>query len=56
MMAAVRLLPQGGTLASGLALQPTAELDWTILPRGERPWGTLHLQALLGTVQLQRAP
>ena len=27
----LRLLPQGGARASGQALQPTAELDWTIM-------------------------
>ena len=33
-MVLLRLLPQGAALASGLALQPTAELDWTIMHRG----------------------
>lgn len=44
--AGLRLVPQGAALASELALPPTAELDWTIRHREERPRGTLHLQAL----------
>jgi hypothetical protein len=44
--AGLRLLPQGTTLASELALAPTAELDWLITHREVRPRGTVHLHAL----------
>jgi hypothetical protein len=44
--AGLRLLPEGAALASRLELPATAQLDWTIRNRGERPRGTLQLQAL----------
>lgn len=44
--AGLRLLPQGAALASELALPATAELEWTIMHRQERPRGTVHLHAL----------
>jgi hypothetical protein len=50
--AGLRLLPQGGALASRLALPSTTELDWTIRHRHNRPRGTFHLQALAETESL----
>lgn len=44
--AGLRLLPEGAALAARLALPTTAELDWTIRHRPDRPRGTFHLQAL----------
>jgi hypothetical protein len=44
--AGLRLLPEGGAVASALSLPSTAELDWTIRQRQNRPRGTFHLQAL----------
>jgi hypothetical protein len=44
--AGLRLLPEGEVVAARLGLQSTAELDWTLRHRHERPRGTFHVQAL----------
>jgi hypothetical protein len=44
--AGLRQIPEGVALASDLHLPPTDGLQWAIAHRGDRPRGTLHLQAL----------
>jgi hypothetical protein len=44
--AGLRLLPEGAALAARFDLPSTAELDWTIRHRHDRPRGIFHVQAL----------
>jgi hypothetical protein len=44
--AGLRMLPEGAAVAARLDLRSTAELDWRIRHRHERPRGTFHMQAL----------
>jgi hypothetical protein len=43
--AGLRLVPAGRRLASELGLPETAELDWRIRTREDRPRGTFHVEA-----------
>jgi hypothetical protein len=44
--AGLRLCHGGTAVAAKLGLSPTAEVDWALRHRGERPRGTFHVQAL----------